>query len=394
MKSAFWRATALLMALTFVLPAVALAGGQAGEVSNSAMMGSTLMNTSAQLNTWTHWATGYGNYTEINTQSLNSGSAGPQATLIWDYDDANTLLFRVRDMDLGSQSTGFMFGSMAPQLSSYTGISSYNALTNGQLINVALARELTNGAFSIGGFFADNGEKDNGSDPNEELGSSAFGAQFTWGNGNGFDVAVSVAKGSTTDNDGTNDLSDDALMFDAFGRYTRNEWIYQFGGFIGSGSDEFVGGSGIESDDFSNLGLLVNVGQMLKDDADGQVSAEFYGMYLTGKDEPQGGGEDKDTGILFPGLRSACSLKVSDHFGILLGADGYYGITGNENTIVGSENDMDFTGFNFDWSGGIFWENEDGFRVTGEFVQSNLDKAFSLGNDEPLVSRLEATFGF
>ncbi len=395
MKSAFWRATALLMALTFVLPAAALAGGQAGEVSHSAMMGSTLMNTSAQLNTWTHWAKDYGNYSELNTQSLGSGGPyGPQGTLIWDYDDDNTLLFRVRDMDLGSQNSRFMFGSMTPLLSGSAGVNAggYNALTNGQVVNLALARNLTNGAFSIGGFFADNGTKDNTA--NTEQSSTAFGAQFTWGNGNGFDVATSFAKGSTTNNNGTTDLGNDDLMFDAYGRYTHNDWIYQFGGFIGSGSIERDAGGTIESDDFSSFGALLNVGQMLKDDADGQVSAEFYLQYMTSKFEPTAGGKDQNKNFAVPGLRTACSQKVSDHFGVILGADAYHIFGSNENTIVGNENDTSMSGFNFDWSGGIFWENEAGFRVTGEFVQNNLDKAFSLGNDSPLVSRLEATFKF
>jgi hypothetical protein len=394
MKSAFWRATALLMALTFVLPAVALAGGQAGEVSHSALMGSTLINTSAQLNTWTHWAKNYGNYTEINTQSLNGGPYGPQGTLIWDYDDNNTLLFRVRDMDLGSQNTGFMFGPSAPMLSDFTGISSYNAATNGQMINMALARNLTQGAFSVGAFVADNTAKDNGSTPNTEMGSKAFGGQFTWGNGQDLDVAVSFSHGATTDNDGTIELKDSANIFDAYGRYMHNQWIYQFGGYFGSGTDEYDNAGTVESDDVNAMGLMVNVGQLLKDDADGQVSAEFYLQYMADKYKPAGGGEDKYSDIYFPGMRTACTQKVSDHFGVLLGADASWGIMGHTDDIGGATTDTKYTEFNFDWSGGIFWENADGFRVTGEFVQNNLDYAFSLGNDVALVSRLEATYKF
>jgi hypothetical protein len=394
MKSAFWRATALLMALALVLPAAAFAGGQAGEVSHSALMGSTLINTSAQLNTWTHWAKHYGNYAEINTQSFGSGYADPQASLVWDYDGENTLLFRVRDMDLGSQNSAFMFGNGAPMVADFVDINGYNAATNGQIFNMALARELTNGSFSIGAFVGMDGTKDNTADT--EMSSSIFGGQFTWGNGQDLDVAVSFTHGATTDKDPNatpaRDLSDSGNMFDAYARYMHNQWIYQFGGFFAKTTDEVDANTSIDHD---YMGGIVNVGQLLKDDADGQVSAEFYFKYMTDKTKPDGG-ENKYSDIYFPGMRTACTQKVSDHFGVLLGGDAYYAFMGHTNDLVTPNVDTSDKTFYFDWNGGIFWENEDGFRVTGEFgtAQNNLDQAFSLGNDQPLVSRLEATYKF
>lgn len=404
MKSAFWRATALLMALGMIMPVAVSAGSQAGEVSHSAMMGSTLMNTSAQLNTWTHWAVNYGNYTELNTEALNGGSAGPRGTFIWDYDGENTLLFRVRDMDLGSQNSNFMWSGMAPLLSSYAssseiGGSGFNALQMGQLFNVAWARELSGGgAFSIGAFYGDHSTTDDASDPSTEDGSSAYGLQASWGNGDGFDAAGSFTGVSLTNDDGANELEGSVMNFDAYGRFQQNDWIYQAGFFFASGTfDEFDGTNVVENDG-SAFGVIGNVGQILRDETDGSVTAEFYAAFMQEKDEPADDSEDKTTDLVVPGLRVACEQKVSDHFGIMLGSDAYYTFSSDEVTDSAGDTVVD-SGTNsmtFDWNGGIFWENADGFRVAGEFgtARSNLDKAFSLGNDSPLVYRLEATYGF
>jgi hypothetical protein len=388
-----------------LLIAAVLGGGHAqavaglpGEVAHSAMGGSTLMPTTAQFNAWTHWIVNYDNFVELNVSDdyYNGWKTGDQTTgqaaLHWKYDDTNHLLFRVRQYDLGGQNSNFLWGGtlgapfLSPQmLIDQISVSNYNAYREGQMLNLALARKLGGGgAFSIGLLFADAGYKDSAADPEFEDKSMAFGGQVTWGNGDGFDLAASLFRESSTYTVTDGELESDLMLFDLTARIDRgNDWVYQLGFVMGTGS--------VVDDDLSLMGVIGNVGRHLLHTDTGGVTAEFYLSYLSLKSEPEGEDEYKETGLTVPGTRVAAWAEISRRFQIMAGANAFWSTTKWEE---GEGLDESERGFSFSYSGGLAYTPTHNVRIEGELQMGALNNLLSLGNTTPLLTRVGATFLF
>jgi hypothetical protein len=414
MKSAFWRVSALVFALALVSAAAVdfAHAGLPGEVAHSAMEGSTLMRTTAQFNSWTHWIVNHENFVELDTGLYESEAGSPsegQATLHWKYNDSNHLLFRVRRDDLGGQNSNFLWGgSLGSQfftpeaIVDAISVSSRNAYDMGQMLNLAWARQTGGGgAFSIGVLYGRDSEKQDVA-PTVEDGSQAFGGQFTWGNGAGIDIAASFfnesGKFEETDASGaaTTDLESSFLNADLTVRIDRNQnWIWQFGGVFGNGKNK-DNAAGSE-DKLSLFGVIGNVGKYLLDANDGAVTAEFYAAYLNSKiDNNQDSAEDKTSTFVVPGMRVAAWHDLSSKFQLMAGADAFWVIDTNDvkddtgaDSEKFSENTMDFS-----WAAGLAFMPMDNLRLEGEFNINNLDNILSLGNSDPLFFQLGGTLTF
>jgi len=383
-------------------------GGQAvaglpGETSHSAMSGSTLMETTAQFNSWTHWIVNHENFVELSVGEMEYmgpdklGSGNGQGTLHWKYNDNNHLLFRVRQFDLGGQNSNFLWGGTLerPFLSPgymFDNISGYNAYTQGQMINLALARALSGGgAFSLGVLYADAGFK--AEDPDDEFNnkSSAFGVQATWGNGDGFDLAASVHNESSTWGDTEAEDESSMMNFDLTARIARdNGWIYQAGFVMGSGSwQEF------EDDewDISLMGLTANAGRFLVDNDMTDVTAEFFVHYLTYTEEVTDF-EDKTTSTVVPGTRVACKTALSKRWELMAGANAFWSQGKNTETFDGDEASESERGMDFYYSGGLAFSPGENVRLEGQLHMGELNNLLSLGNQEQLLIRVGGTVGF
>lgn len=370
--------------------------GLPGEVAHSAMGGSTLMPTTAQFNSWTHWIVNYDNFVELNVSDSyewkTADQTTGQATLHWKYDDSNHLLFRVRQFDLGGQNSNFLWGGtlgapvFTPQmLIDEISVSEYNAYRDGQMLNLALARKLAGGgAFSFGLLFADAGFKDSADDPEFEDKSTAFGGQVTWGNGDGFDLAASLFREGSTRTVTDGEIESDLLNFDVTARIDRgNDWVYQLGFVMATGS--------IVDDDVSLMGVVGNVGRHLLHTDTGGVTAEFYVNYLNLKNEPEGGDEYTENMLTVPGTRVAAWAEISRRFQIMAGANAFWTTTSWEE---GEGLDESERGFSFSYSGGLAYTPAHNVRIEGELQMGALNNLLSLGNTTPLLTRVGATFLF
>jgi hypothetical protein len=373
--------------------------GLPGEVAHSAMGGSTLMPTTAQFSAWTHWIVNHDEFVELNvsdssTPFKTADQTTGQAALHWKYNDNNHLLFRVRQWDLGGQNSNFVWGGtlgnsfLSPaELIDMLSVSDYNAYAEGQMINLALARPLGGGgAFSFGLLYADAGEKDSAADPETENKSSAFGAQVTWGNGNGLDLAGSFFSESSTAGGGDAEAESDFTHFDLTARIDRgNGWIYQVGALMGSGT--------VGEDDISLMGVIGNVGRHLVQTDEAGVTAEFYVNYFGLTSEPEGGAEYKETTMTVPGTRVAAWTQISRRWQIMAGANAFWSTTKEE---VDADGGMDESsrGMNFSYTGGVAFIPSDNIRIEGELDMGNLNRLLTLGNEQPMLLRVGTTVVF
>lgn len=374
-----------------------------GEVSHSAMAGSTLMPTTAQFNSWTHWIVNHDNFVELNVGDspffgpTKIGNEGGQATLHWKYNDDNHLLFRVRQHDLGGQNFNFLSGGtlgepMLPPaaLIDMISVADYNAYAHGQMLNLAWAKPSGEGAFSVGVLFANAGYKEeNGTEYNDK--STAFGGQVTWGNGDGLDLAGSFYSESATE--GPSDTEDESSFthFDLAARLEGgNGWIYQLGGIMGTGSIE---PDGSETTDVSLMGVTGNLGQHLYDAEDGAVTAEFYVNYMSLKGE-QGDEEETMSSFVVPGTRVACWAKLSNKFRLMAGANAYWMTEKEKFSAGGTEDTESERGMTFGYAGGLAFVPNDRVRIEAELDMDELNRLLSLGNDTPLLMRVGGTVTF
>jgi hypothetical protein len=383
-------------------------GGQAvaglpGETSHSAMSGSTLMETTAQFNSWTHWIVNHDSFVELSVgdegyyemDKLNSGRG--QGTLHWKYDDNNHLLFRVRQFDLGGQNSNFLWGGTLerPFLSPgmmFDRVSGHDPYREGQMINLALARSLSGGgAFSLGVLYADAGHKAEDEDDEFNNKSGAFGVQATWGNGDGFDLAASVFNESSTWGDVEAEDESSMMNFDITARIARdNGWIYQAGFVMGSGSwQEFED----EEWDIGLMGVTANAGRFLVNNDRTDVTAEFFVHYLTYTEEV-GDFEDKTANTVVPGTRVACRTQLGKRWELMAGANAFWSQGKNTETFDGDEESESMRGMDFFYSGGLAFSPSDNVRIEGQLHMDELNNILTLGNREQLLIRVGGTVLF
>lgn len=408
LKSLAFRvfAALLIAAVVGVNPAAA---DLPGEVAHSAMGGSTLMRTTAQFNSWTHWIVDYDSFVELSVSDdyygwrKEYGLGRGQASLHWKYDDSNHLFFRVRQCDLGSQNSNFFWGGTldmpfltAANIIDRLGVSGYNAYAEGQMLNLAWARPLASGgAFSLGLLYADTGYKEEETDEDDYVNeSSAFGGQVTWGNGSGFDLAASFYSEGSTYGAGDGEVESDFTHFDLTGRFEHSSgWVFQLGGIMGSGTTPEDEGEEEVDVDVSLMGVTFNAGRHLLDTPQGAVTAEFYVGYYGLKAEIEDY-EYKESAMLVPGTRVAAWTQISKRFQVMAGANAFWVTSKDEESMDDDEYTESWRGMNFFYSGGLAFVPNERFRLEGELDMGNLNQLLSLGNSTPLLLRVGGTYTF
>jgi hypothetical protein len=375
--------------------------GLPGETSHSAMSGSTLMETTAQFNSWTHWIVNQENFVELSVGDSYDpdklGSGRGQGTLHWKYSEKTHLLFRVRQFDLGGQNSNFVWGgtlempALSPSLL-FDRVSGYSAYAQGQMINLAMARSLSGGgAFSLGVLYSAAGSKEEAPDDEFNNKSSAFGVQATWGNGDGFDLAASVHNESATWGDTEAEDESSMMNFDLTARMARdNGWIYQAGFLMGSGSwQEF------EEDewDIGLMGVTANAGRFLVNNDMTDVTAEFFVHYLSYTEEVTDF-EDESTSTVIPGTRVACRTQLGKRFELMAGANAFWSQMKMTETVVDDEASESEHGMDFFYSGGLAYTPSENVRIEGQLHMDELNNLLSLGNQNQLLIRVGGTVTF
>jgi hypothetical protein len=129
------------------------------------------------------------------------------------------------------------------------------------------------------------------------------------------------------------------------------------------------------------LGFLANAGRFLKNEVDGQTSAEFVFAYTTTDMN-----DVTSSSIVLPGVRVAAWEKISDTFGVMGGFQSIYAISSTDD--VSSSQGLDYA-----WTAGLFAQFTENVRVDFELAPGGLDNVLSLGNEEELIAYLGATVG-
>ncbi len=403
MKSAFWRTMALIAIVAMPTVAAANDATIGSEAAHSSMGGTTLNNTTAIFNAYPHLVVFNGNGAEIVSQSLvgTPGDDDGRGRVWWEAYDGLWLNLNVGRRDYGGQAANFVWGGnramdfFTPSVFG-DAAGGFSGLDH-PWINIGIAKPTTGGgAWAANLFFgADSFEEGAGDNPVKDS-STGFGGLFSWGNGSGLHFSAELAVQSETDEtfDGTEVVADDGSFFNLSVNARKDTALY-----IYQGSIVFGSGSGAGEDDFevdeSVMGLYASAGRFLKNEIDGQTSIEFYGAFITSKEEV-GDADNTFTSIVIPGVRVAAWEQISDRFGIMGAMYGAYSMDSEEENAGGAGDpvvDDTTASFSYDWSAGLFFQPSDNVRIDFQFNKSELGQVLSLGNDQPLVWYLGATVG-
>jgi hypothetical protein len=434
MKSAFWRSIVVVALVAVPMMANANDATIGSETSFAAMQGGTLMNTTAIFNAFPHLAVNNGNGAELNVapgyydfdldEDIESSAFG---RLWWEAYDGTWLNFNVGRKDLGIQGTNFMWGGSSFMPVSYINIDEKFAdgyddvgvpgyferidrrapFYNSQWVNLGVARPTSGGGawaanvmFALGAETRKNDLTGGGARDIEDN-QTGFGALLSWGNGDGLHLSGEFAwqKAEIKNNAATPASTDDFTVLD-FGvnaRYDTDAYIYQ-GNFVFLNSS--ASATAQESDPSgSTFGLLASAGRFIKNDVDGQATAEFGLAFLNDKqDEGTSTTEDSESIFVIPSMRTSVWQKISDRFGLMGGIQwAYRMVSEDDKTEVpgdppsSSTEETTDNGSDFGWSVGLFFQPNDTVRIDAQLREDNLDHLLSLGNTNELITYIGAT---
>jgi hypothetical protein len=386
MKSAFWRSIAVVALVAVPMMANANDATIGSEVANSAMYGGTLMNTTAIFNVFPHLVTGNGTGVELNT--MNSGAG----KIWWEAYDELWLTMDVGLMNYGMSGSAFMWGNGWNFVNPYAGSAIFS---NFNMVNLGIAKPLSGGgAWAVGVKLAPFGgvESTDAADVTDEINATGYGFNGSWGNGDGLHVGGEFAMTKFETVDGTADETDEqsTMGFGVTGRYDTDLYIYQAN--FAYTTDGLSGDNFAEDDDTTALGFMVNAGRYLKNEVDGQATAEF-GIGWASFGNEVGDVTDDSSAFLLPAVRVSAWEKIGDYFGLMGGLGFTHAFLGNEFDDGTDTTEDKLAGSTFDWSAGLFFQPTDNVRLDARFESGNLNQVLSLGNDSPLVMYLGATVG-
>jgi hypothetical protein len=385
MKSAFWRTLAIVAIVAMPTLANANDATIGSEAATSAMSGSTLNNTSALFNAWPHLVTMYGNGAEISTSNFGTNVNAGMGKVWWEAYDELWLNLNVGRRDLGSQAANFLWGGPISNGFTLGGfgdqLEGLDAITN-PWFNVGIAKPLAGGgAWSANVFLGSESFEDETADPTYQNSATGYGALLSWGNGEGLHLAGEFAMVTETNEQSDPELEGDVMSFSLNGRYDTDLYKYQ-GSFVYMTSTEQNVVDGAANDmDTDFLGFLANAGRFLKNEVDGQTSAEFVFAYTTTDMN-----DVTSSSIVLPGVRVSAWEKLSDTFGVMGGFQSVYALNSTDDTSSSQ-------GLDYAWTAGLFAQFTENVRVDFELAPGGLDNVLSLGNEEELIAYLGATVG-
>jgi hypothetical protein len=224
---------------------------------------------------------------------------------------------------------------------------------------------------------------------------TGYGAQVSWGNGNGLHLSGEFAYQKDEFKDNLDDTAGGDLSAIDFGisaRWDRNQYIYQ-GNFLYLNGTAKSNVAGAQDETDNTLGFLLSIAKYLKNEVDGQATVEcgLNWFSQTIDDGSQPTEEIKFSDFRIPTVRVAAWQMISDRFGLMGGVSWGYVFISDENEAV-PEKDT-FSGSGYDWSAGMFFQPNDVVRIDARFEESNLNSILNLGNTNDLVMYLGATIG-
>jgi hypothetical protein len=426
MKSAFWRSIVVVALVAVPMMANANDATIGSETAYQAMNGGTLMNTTAIFNAFPHLAVNNGNGAELN---VNPSSYDPFADefsttgfgrLWWEAYDGTWLNFTVGRSDLGIQGTNYMWGgnSLMPfvaidpvfaawyvEVTDIAGVGGsafdrtgrMSPFSDSQWVNLGVARPTAGGgAWAANIMFANGQQKfeDDTTTGDLEDKQTGFGGQFSWGNGEGLHLSAEGAyqKAELVAGDDSIDLG--VTNFGVNGRYDTENYIYQ-GNFVFL-SNSISTSAGGDEPSGSTFGFLASAGRFIRNEVDGQATAEFGLAFLNSSaDLGSSDNELTSTNFAIPSMRTSVWQKISNRFGLMGGVEWAYVLGSTEDKDFGDAGTQKYTvnGSDFDWSVGMFFQPNDAVRIDAQLREDNLDHILSLGNSEELITYIGATVG-
>jgi hypothetical protein len=370
------------------------------EVAHNAMSGATLMNTTAIFNVFPHLVVLNGNGVELDTDD------GSGAGRVW-YQafDGWWTSMNVGRGDLGLQGTNYMWGgnNFMTMLSPDNYFNSYgegSPFSDAMFLNFGVARPTASGGawaanIQLAPFGAENFTTGDPATVDQEFTKTGFGAQVSWGNGNGLHLSGEFAyqKDELKDNlVATNGGDLTAMDFGVSARYDSDVYIYQ-GNFVWLDGTAASNATGAADETDTAMGFLASVGRFLKNEVDGQATVEcglswYNETYDDGSDPAE---EEKTSDFAIPTVRVAAWQQISDRFGLMGGVSWGYVFASLEDD--GGPTTDDFSGSGYDWSAGLYFQPNDVVRLDARLQEDNLNSVLSLGNTNELVAYIGATVG-
>jgi hypothetical protein len=411
MKSAFCRTLAVVALVAIPVMAHANDASIGSEVANQAMSGATLMNTTAVFNAFPHMVVDHGTGVELDTSFGNAPgdtllTRGGSGKIWWEASDGTWINMNVGRKDYGLQGTNFMWGGnnimayMPTEMLFNEFYNNFGLPTGGSpfadatWVNLGMARPTSGGgAWAANVQFA-LGKQSNevGTTTDTENNQTGFGGLFSWGNGDGLDVSAEAAYQKAELKDNVNSASVDlsTLDFGVNGRLTTDMYIYQGNFVFVDGSLSSSGGGNDPST--TTFGVLASAGRYLKNDVDGQATAEFGLAWMNSSADPGDSAQEVTANsFAIPSVRISAWHQISNRFGLMGGVEWAYAmITGEDK---GSETKTTDNFSDYDWSVGMYFQPTDNVRVDAQLRDDNLDHLLSLGNTNPLIAYLGATVG-
>jgi hypothetical protein len=414
MKSAFWRSIAVVALVAVPMMANANDATIGSEVAHNAMNGASLMNTTAIFNAFPHLVVLNGDGVELDAaDGSGSGRVWYEASEGW------WAHMTVGRGDLGLQGTNYMWGgnNFAPVISPsdyFTTALGFGAgafpagdftregapFDDAMFLNFGVARPTSGGgAWALNLQLAPFGtQKLETGDPvtsDLEYNRSGYGAQLSWGNGNGLHLSGEFAmqKDELTDNLDDQAYGDVSLVdFGVNARWDRNAYIYQ-GNFVYAGSTTSGNATGSQDATDNLMGVMLSAGRYLKNDVDGQATLEagLQWASTTDDDGSQPAEEEKFSGFAIPTLRTAVWQMISDRWGLMGGVSWGFAFTTDEDDGVPDKATDNFS--SFDWSAGLFFQPSDTVRLDARLEEDNLNSLLNLGNQNDLLVYIGATVG-
>jgi len=362
------------------------------EVANNAMYGGTLMNTTAIFNAFPHMVVNNGTGVELNTMGDGMGKVW------WEAYDELWLTMDAGRMDYGMSGSAFMWGNGWSLVNPFDG----TAFEDAMMVNLGIAKPTANGGgWAVGVKLAPTGGSEftpEGANPvTGEQNVTGYGVNGSWGNGDGLHIGAEWATNSIEDVSGDPAITEEMsnMGFGVNARFDTDTWIYQ-GNFtyISASETDDTPTPVVPDDDTTALAFEANAGRYLKNEVDGQTSAEFGLGWVSASNEFD---VDKDdvSAFLLPAVRVSAWEMIGDYFG-LMGGLGFTHVmatnTSDDSTVEGEE-ESKFNGSFFDWSAGLFFQPTDNVRIDARFEEGNLNQILSTGNNQPLVMYLGVTVG-
>lgn len=386
-KSAFWRAGALALVAVLVLPTIVPGLALATEAKHTALNGSLLHSTSAELNAFAHKGAAMSNFVEITTGQYPFDSSNGHGRLLFGVGES--MKFQLQANDNGFPARGIDYFSGGTSGSSV--VSDWFS-DPAQIFDMDVIGGSDDLSWS-GGLSLAQSKDEVTTDDTVKDNTTGFGIRASVGSEQ-FDAGAEFAKTSLTHENPAEDPSKvetNETMFGAYAQMHMEEWQLIGALAVGSTDDD----NDATADDPSMVAFLAAAGYHFRNDDDGHVTGQLHVQYVKTSDNFDAGDNEfvDETNFYVPGVEVAVDHRIGERFRVYAAADASWVMTTVDTVNAADVDDTQedkTSSYAFDWTAGLGFSIFDNVQLDFVLQTDNLDQLLSLGNQEPLIGQISA----